>query len=175
MNSTQGQLIVLHKELITYVLLFTLCSIMFLLSIQQRKYTHIRSLLPNICSMFIFGPIFLIVGGFTTTYIGLYIVLGIISTGLLVSIIYGMCKEKRRLTLLRCVYLLLFIPLLLYISIRKEYSNMFARRTLLIIGIIYMAYNIQMVCFNSMSNTTSIFKGAPQHPIRRLIDILDPL
>ena len=164
-------MILFLKEIITFIVLDIICLLCFLLSMKRRQKICIINLIPNIFSMFIIGPIFLIVGGFTTKLIVLYTILFIVSLGLFISIMYGLCKENKKITILRCVYLFLFIPLLMYISIQQENSHLYARRTLLIIGIIYLLYNIKKVCIKPLSNTNSMFSGLPQHPIRRFVPI----
>ena len=168
-------MLLLSKEFLTFIVLDIMCLLCFFLSTTQRQKKNIIDLIPNIFSMFIIGPIFLIVGSFTTKLKSLYTILFLVSVGLLISIIYGICKENQPITILRCAYLFLFIPLLMYISIQQEKSHIYARRTLLVIGILYILYNIKKVCIKPLSTTNLIFDGLPQHPIRRFVPIFHSL
>tara|TARA_B100000900_G_scaffold408698_1_gene423381 strand:- start:3107 stop:3463 length:357 start_codon:yes stop_codon:yes gene_type:complete len=118
--------------------------------------------------MFIIGPIFLTIGAFNTQYKSLYLFIFLISLGLLLNVIYELIKEKKPLTFGRLFYLLIGIPLLMYISVMQEKSSLYARRMLFILGLVYMIYNIDVVCFNVIPKY-EIIKGVPSHPIRRLI------
>ena len=150
-----------------YLLLFTICIIFFLLPINNRQ-RNLNDVIPNIISMFIIGPIFLTIGAFNTQYKSLYLFIFLISLGLLLNVIYELIKEKKPLTFGRLFYLLIGIPLLMYISIMQEKSSLYARRILFILGLVYMIYNIDVVCFNVIPKY-EIIKGVPSHPIRRLI------
>lgn len=150
-----------------YLLIFIICSIFFLLSINNRQ-RNLNYVIPNIISMFIIGPIFLIIGAFNTQYKSLYLIVFLIALGLLLSVIYELISEKKPITFGRLFYLLIGIPLLMYISTMQEKSSLYARRMLFIIGLVYIIYNIDVVCFNIIPKY-EIINGMPSHPIRRLI------
>lgn len=158
------------KEILTYLFLFTLCSAFFLSSIKNRQNNFI-SFIPSMFSMFVLGPIFLIVGAFKTKYKFFYLILFLVSLGLFLSIMYELIKEKKQLTIGRLFYLLIFIPLLMYIAVKQENSYVYANHLLFIIGLIYITFNINVVCFNNIPKI-SLFNGLPEHPIRRLLPLL---
>ena len=160
-------------EFKVYSFLFMFSAILYVLTLKQIPNVSKESLIPNMFSLFIMGPIFFIVGALVTKSKFLYNILFFVSIGLFISIVYGLYKEKRALTFLRCVYLFLFIPLLLYISIKQERSNILARRALLFISIVYLVYNINKVSIHSKDRTFNrIFEGAPEHPVSRLMKLL---
>jgi hypothetical protein len=68
----------------------------------MNKFTHF---IPNIFSMLVIRPTFLIVGSINTHYKFLYLITFIVSLGLFLSIMYGLIKEKSPLTLGRLFYL----------------------------------------------------------------------
>ena len=158
------------KELLTYIFLFILCSIFFILSIKNRENNFI-SVIPNVISMFVLGPIFLIVGYFNTKYNILYLILSIIALGLFLSIMYELIQEDKSITIGRLFYLLLFIPILIYIGFKRENSSVIANNLLFVIGIFYIIYNTIAVCFPKISKN-SIFNGFPEHPLKRLLPLL---
>jgi len=158
------------KEIITYLFLFIICGIFFISSIKNRK-DNLIHYIPNMISMFVLGPIFLIVGAFNTKYKILYLILSLISLGLFLSIMHEIIKDKKPVTIGRLFYLLIFIPLLMYIALKQDNSSIYANRLLFIIGLIYITYNINVVCFNNIPKL-SIFDGLPEHPVRRLLPLL---
>ena len=129
------------------------------------KFTHF---IPNIFSMLVIGPTFLIVGSMNTHYKFLYLITFIVSLALFLSIMYGLIKEKSPLTFGRLFYLLIFIPLLMYISIMQKKSYLYARRCLFLIGLVYILYQIDYVFFKFLPKNV-LTDGVPKHPLRRFL------
>ena len=134
------------------------------------KKEKIIKLIPNIFSVIFLGPIFLIVGTVAPKFKLLYNIIFLFAIGMFISIMYGLIKEKKPLNLMRCMYFFIFIPLALYISIKQESSNIFARYALVFLATIYLLHNIIRI-FNPVYSTSSIFDGVPEHPVRRLIKL----
>ena len=121
--------------------------------------------------MFVLGPLFLIVTAFNTQYKSLYLIVFFISLCVFLNLMYELIKEKKPLTFGRLIYLLICIPLLMHISIMQENSNLYARYLLLLFVLIYIIYNIDVVCFHILPKNDTI-NGFPSHPMRRLLPLL---
>ena len=131
----------------------------------MNNFTHF---IPNLFSMLVIGPTFLIVGSTNTHYKFLYLITFIISLALFLSIMYGLIKENSPVTFGRLFYLLFIIPLLMYISIMQEKSSLYARRALFSIAFIYILYHIDYVFFKVLPKN-ELVDGMPKHPLRRIL------
>ena len=123
---------------------------------------------PNIISILVIGPAFLIVGATKRHYKFFYLITFIFSLVLFFNIMYELIKEKYPVTFGRLFYLFIVIPLLMYISIMQEKSSLYARLTLFSIAIIYILYQVDYVFFQFFPKN-ELVDGVPKHPLRRLL------
>ena len=101
-----------------------------------EHYDKFLNILPNIFSISIVAPILLYVSIVPTKNQILYIILFLIGLILSLSISYSILYKKE-LTIGRLIYLLIFIPILMYISIKKENSHVYSRYLLFYIASTY--------------------------------------
>lgn len=134
-----------------------------------EHYDKFLNILPNIFSISIVAPILLYVSIVPTKNQILYIILFLIGLILSLSISYSILYKKKELTIGRLIYLLIFIPILMYISIKKENSHVYSRYLLFYIASTYFLFNFNIVFFgdNVLFNSLNQFEF-PIHPLKQL-------
>lgn len=132
---------------------------------------NLINILPNLFSVFIVFPLFLYVGMFPTKIRIFYIVLFIIAITLTSSILYSIVVENKELTIGRILYLIVFIPLLLFISYKKDKSHIYSRYLLIFIAVLYLLVNFNVAFIENENDSiiSVIFNGFPIHPLKRFI------
>jgi hypothetical protein len=136
-----------------------------------ENYNKFLNILPNIFSISIVAPILLYVSIFPTKNKILYIILFLIGLILSLSISYNIIYNKKKLTSGRLIYLSIFIPILIYISIKKENSHIYSRYLLFYIASIYFLYNFNIVFFDNNILFNSLNQlGFPIHPLKQLTE-----
>ena len=136
-----------------------------------ENYDKFLNILPNIFSISIVAPILLYVSIFPRKNKILYIILFLIGLILSLSISYNIIYKKKKLTIGRLIYLSIFIPILMYISIKKENSHIYSRYLLFYIASIYFLYNFNIVFFDNNILFNSLnHLGFPIHPLKQLTE-----
>tara|TARA_B100001063_G_C16547122_1_gene444201 strand:+ start:193 stop:612 length:420 start_codon:yes stop_codon:yes gene_type:complete len=136
-----------------------------------ENYDKFLNILPNIFSISIVAPILLYVSIFPKKNKILYIILFLIGLILSLSISYNIIYKKKKLTIGRLIYLSIFIPILMYISIKKENSHIYSRYLLFYIASIYFLYNFNIVFFDNNILFNSLNQlGFPIHPLKQLTE-----
>tara|TARA_X000000368_G_C22962978_1_gene681843 strand:- start:689 stop:1108 length:420 start_codon:yes stop_codon:yes gene_type:complete len=136
-----------------------------------ENYDKFLNILPNIFSISIVAPILLYVSIFPTKNKILYIILFLIGLILTLSISYNIIYNNKKLTIGRLIYLSIFIPILMYISIKKENSHIYSRYLLFYIASIYFLYNFNIVFFDNNTLFNSLNQlGFPIHPLKQLTE-----
>jgi len=132
---------------------------------------NLINILPNLFSVFIVFPFFLYVGMFPTKIMIFYIILFIIAITLTSSILYSIVVENKELTIGRILYLIVFIPLLLFISYKKDKSHIYSRYLLIFIAVLYLLVNFNVAFIENENDSiiSVIFNGFPIHPLKRFI------
>lgn len=136
-----------------------------------EHYDKFLNILPNIFSISIVAPILLYVSIVPTKNKILYIILFLIGLILTLSISYNIIYKKNELTIGRLIYLSIFIPILMYISIKKENSHIYSRYLLFFIALTYFLFNFNVAFFgnNILVNSLNQF-GFPIHPLKQLTE-----
>jgi len=100
-----------------------------------------------------------------------YIILFIIAITLTSSILYSIVVENKELTIGRILYLIVFIPLLLFISYKKDKSHIYSRYLLIFIAVLYLLVNFNVAFIENENDSiiSVIFNGFPIHPLKRFI------
>ena len=132
---------------------------------------NLINILPNLFSVFIVFPFFLYVGMFPTKIMIFYFILFIIAITLTSSILYSIVVENKELTIGRILYLIVFIPLLLFISYKKDKSHIYSRYLLIFIAVLYLLVNFNVAFIENENDSiiSVIFNGFPIHPLKRFI------
>lgn len=160
----------MNKEIKIHIHIF-LFLIFFLGMHNHKTNLCIKCHLPNIVSMFIFGPIMIINGMGIPKNKSMYsISLGFLSIALFFNIFYQLLIQKKKITIIKILYLFIFSPIMFYVSIKANHSNKLIKNILFLIAIIYTFYNTNKVTNISRVNITNFTKQLPEHPIRLLLN-----
>lgn len=134
-----------------------------------EHYDKFLNILPNLFSISIIAPILLYVSIVPTKNKILYIILFLIGLTLSLSISYNIIYKKKELSIGRLIYLIIFIPILMYISIKKENSHIYSRYLLFYIALTYFLFNFNIVFFGNNVLFDSLNQlEFPIHPLKQL-------